>query len=303
MSAPEVPTGGNRKKTEGNMARKFGVAGIQMNVVYGEDNSEVMLKKLRVVTALFPWVDIIFFSELCLCGVDRRLARPADSTVVDKFRHWARRERKWLIPGSFYEQQDDKIYNTAVVISPDGEIVARYRKMFPWQPLEESAAGGDFCVFDIPGKGRFGLCICYDQWFPEVARTLAGMGAEVVFCPTATITPDRVQEMVMARANAIANQYYWFSLNGVGAGGIGQSVFIDPEGRILQQSGEGERLMTELIDLELVSRVREYGTAGHCQVLKSFGAFKGQFPVYQKKMQRDMFKSLGPIKLHRKLAK
>ena len=129
------------------------------------------------------------------------------------------------------------------------------------------------------------------------------MGAEAVFCPTATITPDRTQEMVMARANAIANQFYWFSLNGVGAGGIGQSVFVDPEGRILQQSGEGERLMTELIDLDLVSRVREYGTAGQCQVLKTFYGFKGQFPVYQEKKHRNMFKSLGPVKLHRKITK
>ena len=283
------------------MTRKLGIAGIQMNVVYGEDNSGAMLQKLGVVAALFPWVDIIFFGELCICGVDRRMAMPVDNSVLDKFRRWAREEHKWLIPGSFYEQEHNKIYNTAVVISPDGNIVARYRKMFPWQPLEESDAGKDFCVFDIPNKGRFGLCICYDQWFPELARTLAGMGAEAVFCPTATITPDRTQEVVMARANAIANQYYWFSLNGVGAGGIGHSVFIDPEGRILQQSGEGERLMTELIDLDLVTRVREYGTAGQCQVLKAFGNFKGQFPVYQKKVQSDMFMSLGPVKLHRKI--
>jgi len=285
------------------MARTIGIAGIQMNVVYGEDNSEAMLQKLRVVAALFPWVEIIFFGELCVCGVDRRRAMPVDSAVVDKFRRWAREEQKWVIPGSFYERQAEKIYNTAVVISPDGEIVARYRKMFPWLPLEESAPGDDFCVFDIPRRGRFGLCICYDQWFPEVARTLAGMGAEAVFCPTATITPDRAQEMVMARANAIANQYYWFSLNGVGAGGTGQSVFIDPEGRILQQSGEGERLMTELIDLDLVSRVREYGTLGQCQVLKAFRAFRGRFPVYEQKRNPDMFQSLGPVKLHRRITK
>jgi formamidase len=284
------------------MARNLGIAGIQMTVVRGEDNSEGMLKKIKSVSVLFPWVDIIFFSELCLSGVDMKLALSDPNRVLDKFSRWARDEKKWVIPGSFYEKQGDNIYNTAVVISPDGEIVARYRKIFPWRPLESSTPGEDFCIFDIPDKGRFGLCICYDQWFPEIARTLAWMGAEAVFCPTATITPDRSQEMIMAQANAIANQIYWFSLNGVGAGGIGRSVFVDPEGRILQSSAAGEQFMTEIIDLDLVSRVREYGTMGQCQVWKELGNFKGKFPVYEDEISKgEIFKSLGPVKLHKKI--
>lgn len=284
------------------MARNLGIAGIQMTVARGEDNSEGMLKKIKSVSVLFPWVDIIFFSELCLSGVDMKLALSGSNRVLDKFSRWARDEKKWVIPGSFYEKQGDNIYNTAVVISPDGEIVARYRKIFPWRPLESSTPGEDFCIFDIPDKGRFGLCICYDQWFPEIARTLAWMGAEAVFCPTATITPDRSQEMIMAQANAIANQIYWFSLNGVGAGGIGRSVFVDPEGRILQSSGAGEQFMTEIIDLDLVSRVREYGTMGQCQVWKEFGDFKGKFPVYEDEISKgEIFRSLGPVKLNKKI--
>jgi predicted amidohydrolase len=206
------------------MARKFGIAGIQMKIAFGKDHSALMEEKLRKVLLLFPWVDLVFFSELVSCGLDTNLAVTLDSNIIQKVTQWAHNYKKWLIPGSFYETGvSDQIYNTALVISPEGEIVAHYRKMFPWKPLE--TAGPDdngFCVFDIPGKGRFGLCICYDQWFPEVGRTLAWMGAEAVFCPTATPTPDRPQEMIMARANAIANQLYWFSLNGLGDGGIGQ---------------------------------------------------------------------------------
>ena len=284
------------------MSRNIGIAGIQMTVARGEDNSDAMLAKIKSIALLFPWVDIIFFSELCLSGVDIELALTNPSLALDRFTQLAQEEKKWIIPGSFYEKQGDTIYNTAVVISPGGEIVARYRKIFPWKPLEDSSPGEEFCIFDIPGKGRCGLCICYDQWFPEMARTLAWMGAEAVFCPTATITPDRSQEIVMAQANAIANQIYWFSLNGVGAGGIGRSVFVDPEGRILQKSGDGEQYMTEIIDLDLVSRVREYGTMGQCQVWKEFGNFKGKFPVYEDgKSKGEIFKSLGPLKLHKKI--
>jgi len=91
------------------MARNLGIAGIQMNVVYGKDNSDAMLKKLRDVAALFPWVDIIFFSELCLSGVDKRLAMPIPNPSLDKIISWAQKEKKWIILGSFHEKENDKI--------------------------------------------------------------------------------------------------------------------------------------------------------------------------------------------------
>lgn len=284
------------------MSRNLGIAGIQMEVVYGIDNSESMLKYLDAVMTLFPWVDIILFSELCVSGVDLGQAAPIPNPFLDKFRQWARKEKKWLIPGSFYEKDQDRIYNTAVVISPDGEIVVKYRKIFPWRPIEKSDAGKEFCVFDIPGKGRFGLCICYDVWFPEVARHLAWMGAEAVFCPTATYTSDRSQEIILAQAAAISNQLYFFNLNGLGVGGVGRSVFVDPQGRVLQTSGEAALIMTEVIDLDMVSRAREYGTLGTSQVWKDLGNFSGEFPLYAKDIRRgEIYKSLGPLKLNRKI--
>ncbi|MCP4629044.1 MAG: carbon-nitrogen hydrolase family protein [bacterium] len=286
------------------MARNLGVAGIQMTVVDEQDNTDAMLKKLNRVASLFPWVDIICFSELCISGPDMSLAMPIPNPSFDRFISWAQKNSKWLIPGSFYEKENDKIYNTALVISPEGEIVARYRKMFPWRPIEESEAGEEFCIFEIPGKGRFGLCICYDVWFPEVTRSLAWMGAEAVFCPTATYTSDRAQEMIMAQANAISNQLYFFNVNGLGVGGIGQSIFVDPEGRVLQTSGESEIIMTEVIDLDHTTRVREYGTMGQCQVWKALADFKGRFPVYQEDIHKgEIFKSIGPLKLHKKIGK
>jgi len=284
------------------MARLLGIAGIQMNVMPGEDNTRSMLAKLDTVRALAPWVDLIFFSELCACGLSKKQSGPIPNPALDRFCRWATDHAKWLIPGSWYEQSHDRLYNTAIAIAPDGTIEARYRKIFPWRPLEESAAGEEFCVFDIPGKGRIGLCICYDQWFPEVARSLAWMGAEAVICPTATSTPDRSREIVMARAAAIANQMYWLSLNGLGAGGIGQSVFFDPQGTLLQQGGEGERIMTEIIDLDLVDRTRKFGTAGECQVWKSFAGFRTRFPVYhQDGSQGAILKTLDPLQVYKKL--
>jgi predicted amidohydrolase len=285
------------------MARNLGIAGIQMHVAYGRDNTDEMLKKLRTVADLFPWVDIICFSELCMSGLDMNLAMPIPNPSLDRIISWAQKNSKWIIPGSFYEKEEDKIYNTAVVISPDGDVVARYRKIFPWRPLEETEAGEDFCIFDIPQKGRFGLCICYDVWFPELTRSLAWMGAEAVFCPMATYTSDRAQEMILAQANAISNQLYFFNINGLGVGGVGQSIFLDPEGRVLQTSGEAEVIMTEVIDLDHTVRVREFGTVGQCQIWKALANFEGKFPIYQGDiLEGDIFKSIGPLKLHKKIA-
>ena len=106
----------------------------------------------------------------------------------------------------------------------------------------------------------------------------------------------------MARANAISNQLYLFNVNGLGVGGIGQSIFVDPEGRVLQTSGEAEIIMTEIIDLDHTSRVREYGTMGQCQIWKALANFKGKFPIYQQDMLKgEIFKSIGPPKLHNKI--
>ncbi len=262
------------------MSRTLGIAGVQMEVIAGVDNSEAVLKRLETTVSCFPWVDIIVLSELCVPGMNPALRGPIPGPFTERLCDWARKEGKWLIPGSFYEEEGGKTFNTGIAISPRGKIAARYRKLFPWRPLERSDPGDSFCVFDIPGKGRFGLCICYDQWFPEVVRTLAWMGAEVILHPTATTTSDRPQELILSQAHAIFNQVYFLSVNGVGAGGVGRSIFVDPEGRVLQTAGEREMILTEVIDLDMVTKVRNHGTLGLSRLWGDFGSFARAFPIY-----------------------
>jgi formamidase len=167
------------------------------------------------------------------------------------------------MPGSVYERgADGRVHNTCLVFAPDGNLAARYRKVFPWQPRETSAPGDAFVTFDIPEVGRVGLSICYDGSFPETCRQLAWMGAEVVLQPTLTTTSDRYQELVMARANAIFNQFYVVSLNAGSPAGLGRSVIVDPEGLVRLEAGDGDEVLTDVLDLDAVTRVREYGTAG-----------------------------------------
>ncbi len=240
------------------MTRNFGIAGVQMSVVPWDAKATVdkMLDVAINIDRSFPWVNLVIFHELVVPGLvqfvttDRpdtwkKNAEPIPGPLTDRLCALARKTGQWLVPGSMYELEGDKLYNTAVVISPEGEIVAKYRKMFPWLPYEGGTTPGEeFCVFDIPDVGRFGLCICYDMWFPEVSRQLAWMGAEVILQPTLTPTSDRELELVMARANALFNQCYFVSVNGVGEWGGGRSTVIDPDGRVLQQASTNQTFLT-----------------------------------------------------------
>ncbi|MDB5046150.1 MAG: carbon-nitrogen hydrolase family protein [Deinococcus sp.] len=170
----------------------------------------------------------------------------------------------WLVPGSVCERGPaGQLFNTAVALSPEGQLVAFYRKVFPWRPYEPFDPGDRFVTFEMPGIGTAGFSICYDAWFPEVTRHLAWMGAEVVLNLVKTTTCDRAQEVVLARANAIVNQVFVVSVNCAGPVGTGQSLIVDPEGLVrASASGSDATVLTDVLDMEHVARVRQYGTAG-----------------------------------------
>jgi formamidase len=298
------------------MSRPIGIAGVQMSVVPWDPDAS--LAKMRDVSLniarSLPWVQLIIFPELAVTGLAqftsgptpdawRLSAGPIPGPLTDALCDIARRTQRWLVPGSLYEMEGDKLYNTALVISPKGEIVARYRKMFPWRPYETGVTpGGEFCVFDIPDVGRFGLCICYDQWFPEVARTLTWMGAEVILQPTMTPTSDRALEVVVSQANAIFNQCYFVGINGVGPYGGGRSLIVDPDGRVLQQVGDHDMIVSEILDLDHVTRTREYGNIGMTQTLKQLRDSGQTFPIYREGIAAgEGFKRLGRLELHRQV--
>lgn len=289
------------------MSRLWGIAAIQMAPVAFD--VEATVKRIEDVvaqtSAMLPWVQMFVFPELildALVSFEARGARPPvpaqsiPGPLTERLSALAARHGKWLIPGSMSERAGDLIYNTALVISPTGELVARYRKIFPWRPRETCAPGNTFCVFDVPQVGRFGLCICYDMWFPEVTRTLAWMGAEVILHPSLTATSDRPQELVLSQANAIFNQCYFVDVNATGPFGGGRSLLVDPDGRVLQQADQHECVLTEVLDLDRVSHAREYGTVGLTQTWKALRDLPITFPPYTEGIAASpMVQQLGPL--------
>ncbi|MDQ0924589.1 putative amidohydrolase [Pseudarthrobacter sp. W1I19] len=219
-----------------------------------------------------PHSKLVVFPELHLFGDEnpdlqrteilQESAEPLDGPRVKELKQLAKDLNIWLVPGSVCERgPEGQLFNTQLVLSPEGELAGYYRKIFPWRPFEPYDPGDRFTTVDLPGIGRVGLNICYDAWYPEVSRQLAWMGAEVILNVVKTTTPDRRQELILAKANAIVNQVFMVSVNCAGPTGRGQSIIVDPEGNTLAEAPDDQpQLLTAELDLAAVDRVRTHGT-------------------------------------------
>lgn len=274
----------------------FAIAGIQMSIGMSS-NIAGIAQRLDILMHLYPWVRMVVLSELAASGPNARSTQETGGAFEQEFCAMARRHRLWLVPGSLFESRDGRIHNMTPVIDPSGQVVARYRKMFPFAPYEDATSpGSEFCVFDVPDVGRFGVSICYDLWFPEVTRTLTSMGAEVILNPVLAHFIDRPADLAIAQASAAMFQCYVFHINGLHAGGNGQSLVVDPAGLVLHRGNVGEEFIPVEIDLALVRRQRQRGLLGMGQPLKSFRDRLVNFDVYQRQgFDHSYLESLGPL--------
>lgn len=274
---------------------QFAVAGIQMNIAM-HDNLAQMKQRLGVLMHLYPWVEMVVFSELCASGPNPTSAEAAEGHYETTCRALAQQHKIWMVAGSYFEKRDGLMYNTTPVINPQGQIVVRYSKIFPFTPYEdETTAGSELGIFDVPDVGRFGVSICYDLWFPELTRAMVSEGVEVIVNPVLANFIDRPADLVIAQASAAMFQSYVFSINGLYAGGNGYSRVIDPAGRLLHDGNVGEEMIPIEIDLELVRRQRHRGLSNMGQPLKSFRDTQMRFPLYGQGHQTEYLASLGPL--------
>jgi len=255
------------------------VAGLQSAGVPNDPGATLdgLERQVRALASMLDGVQLVVAPELHLMalpplledeGPPEERAVPVPGPLTERLAALARETGLWLIPGSVYEQADEGIYNTALVLSPAGELVASYRKCFPWQPYETVLPGREVVGFEIEGIGRLGLAICHDGVFPEVFRQLAWDGAEAIVQVSLTPTSDRAVEIVVARANAYVNQVFLVNVNAAAPVGNGRSVVVDPEGTVLYEAEGGEEVVTALVDFDAVTLVRERGAFGLNRMLE-----------------------------------
>jgi deaminated glutathione amidase len=187
-------------------------------------------------------------------------------------RGWARELGIHLLAGSIAERgEGEKAFNTSVLIGPDGEDLAAYRKIHLFDvdaggvSYRESAheQPGEEAVTAPLGELIAGLTVCYDLRFPELFRILALRGARLLTVPSAfTLATGRDHWEVLLRARAIENQAFVLAPNQVGAApphyeSYGRSTIVDPWGRVLAVAPDEECFVAADLDLTEQERVRE----------------------------------------------
>lgn len=215
-------------------------------------------------------VDVLVFPESLMTRYEAEsstflsAAEPLDgpySTAMDalaaKYGLWLAYTANELNPGG-------NPFNTVVLTGSDGTKYGVYRKvhLFDTDFTRESdrmAAGSVlFCPVDTP-FGKIGLSICYDLRFPEVARTAALQGCQLLINPAAWVDGrlKANQWKTLLAARAIENEMFVAGVSRVDAGYIGQSAIFAPDGVCLAAGGAEEALVAAEIDLTHIARMRE----------------------------------------------
>jgi N-carbamoylputrescine amidase len=265
--------------------RKVSLALVQMSC--DEDptaNLEKAVSKIRA--AAKDGADVVCLQELFrsryFCQREDHaffaLAEPIPGPSTEALAAVAR-ESKVVIVASLFEKRTEGLYhNTAAVLDADGRLVGKYRKMhIPDDPLYYEKfyfTPGDlgFRMHET-SRGKLGVLVCWDQWFPEGARLTAMAGAEVLVYPTAigwldgedaaTGESQRDAWETSQRAHAIANGVFVAAVNRVGREGSlrfwGNSFVADPFGRVLARaSTDREETLHVECDLRKIDETRTH---------------------------------------------
>lgn len=215
------------------------------------------------------------FAYLRREGLRFPCAQGLDGEIVGAVRAWARRHRLRILGGSFPEcvPGEERVHNTSVLVGPDGEVEAVYRKLHLFDvrlgtganftESDSIAPGQEVVVADTP-VGGIGLSLCYDLRFPELYRAMSA-GADVRFlCVPSAFTPQTGKDHweVLLRARAIENQAFVLAPAQCGRhsearSSYGRSLIVDPWGLILAQAGDRPGVIVAACDLDELERARE----------------------------------------------
>jgi N-carbamoylputrescine amidase len=245
---------------------------------------------------------IILPSELfeghyfCKTEEDRFFARaaPVDQHKAVRAMQKLARELKVYIPCSFFERDGPHYYNSLAVIDDAGEVMGVYRKShIPDGPGYEEKfyfrpGNTGFKVWETR-YGRIGVGICWDQWYPETARAMMLMGADILFFPTAIGDEPAAEELDTSRlwrramiGHAVSNVVPVVAANRTGVEGempfYGHSFISDERGDLVAEFGDGvEGVLDAKFDLALIRKHRA-----------TFGFFRDRRPDLYGRLAEDV---------------
>ncbi len=214
--------------------------------------------------------DLLIFPELFLTGYNigadrlRALAEPADGVSAGAAAAIAKANMVALLYGYPERGEDGRCYNSARLISRDGELVANFRKLHLFGAMENAVftPGEDAAVMAEIGGVKLGILICYDVEFPEAVRGLALQGVDLVAVPTALMRPYEFVPRVLIPTRAYENSVCVAYANHCGSEGDldypGESCIVGPEGNVLASAGAGEALIRAELDPAMFAKARVF---------------------------------------------
>lgn len=250
------------------------VAAVQLNSRNDKDANLATAEQL-VRAAVADGADLVALPEkwnLLAAGEELLAgAEPLDGPSLTAARDWARELGIHLLAGSICESGGEKASNSSVLVGPDGEDLAVYRKvhMFDvdaggvsYRESEYEQPGSEL-VTAAAGELIAGLSVCYDLRFPELFRILTLRGAGLLTVPSAfTRATGRDHWEVLLRARAIENQAFVLAPNQIGKApphfdSFGHSAIVDPWGVVLALAPDEECFVAADLDLADQERVRK----------------------------------------------
>ena len=178
----------------------------------------------------------------------------------------AAKENKIQVVGSFYEKsrKKDRVYDTSFVIDKTGKIISTYRKIHLYDALgfresDKMTSGSKIAKPVKTSLGKIGMMICYDLRFPEMSRSLAVAGSEVLVAPSAWVKGKMKEEhwITINKTRAIENGCYVIAPDQVGNIYCGRSLVVDPYGKILLDMKKKQGIGFVKIDLKNVKQTRK----------------------------------------------
>ena len=177
----------------------------------------------------------------------------------------AAKENNIQVVGSFYEKSNkkDHVYDTSFVIDKSGKVISTYRKIHLYDALgfkesNKMAPGSKIAKPINTSIGKIGMMICYDLRFPEMSRSLAASGSEILIAPSAWVKGDMKEEhwITINKTRAIENGCYVIAPDQVGNIYCGRSIVVDPYGKVLLDMKKKQGIGYVNIELKKVKQTR-----------------------------------------------
>jgi len=252
--------------------RDFTIAVIQNRTIHDKEKNIINALDL-VKKAAGKGASLVMLPEIFLYPYElSKLAIVVDSdgSTLKRLSQTAKENRIFLCTGSFPVQENNKIYNRAFLLGPDGSVLLTHDKCHLFDVRLPNLVSEESKVFTAGSQARtiktdlgsIGMLVCYDIRFPEISRKLALANAEIILVPAAfnTVTGPAHWHTIL-RARAIENQVFLAAAsparnNKAGYLAYGHSLVVNPWGRILTEAGTGQTILYAKLDADVLSTTR-----------------------------------------------